>query len=50
MFLGRLSDWIGKPVPREIHFTFTPLTENGNHRAFGLKHNLYWGVQHALLI
>lgn len=37
MFLGTISTWRGKPVPREIHFTFTPGAENDNHRELGLK-------------
>lgn len=37
MFVGKIADWTGKPVPREIYFTFTPLAENHNHREIGLK-------------
>lgn len=37
MFVGKTADWTGKPVPREIYFTCTPVAENDNHREFGLK-------------
>lgn len=37
LFAGKRADWTGKPVPREIYFTCTPLAENHNHREFGLK-------------
>lgn len=49
-FLGKISDWIGKPVPRENYFTFTPLKENDNHKELRLKYNLSQGVQYTLLV
>lgn len=37
MFVGKIADWSGKSVPREIYFTGTPLAEDHNHREFGMK-------------
>lgn len=37
MFVGKIADCTGKPVPREIYFTFTPLAAKPSHREFGLK-------------
>lgn len=37
MFAGKIADWTGKLVPREIYFTCTLPAQNHNHREFGLK-------------